>query len=565
MNDLIEHMEFSYLRRNAMINLAAIANLALAPPTPGGLQVFDLGTGGGIRVQWDPLVGPGDVAGYRVAYRPSSGLDYTDVVDAGNATSIDITGLTNGLTLAVSVSAYDDLGHESVFSREKTVIPGTVPRTIPGFGVSSLSDRLALDWNLPQELDLDRIRIYRSIQPVGGFAPYDSIPPSQTHYEDLEVDPGQVYFYRIDSVDMSGLTSPLTVADKGLLATYAHGILVVDATKDGFGTPGFPTDLQTDNYYAALLSEAPVSAHWDLPESLDAGRLLTDADMAQHRTLWIHSDHRDGRLDADTLEIRQYLENGGQVFLGSWGLQQTVANALLEVGNYGSGHFFHDVMHVDRIVTTPLEIADCVGATSLDASYPDLPIDPAKWPHSGGHFIYMDVFVNDPLPGASALYAYDSSDPPPGPYHGDPVGLRVGGAGEASLVFLDQPLYFMQLAAAQACVDQALIDLGYGVASSPSGPPASSRLTLRALPNPSAGMTQLAFVLPAPAESVDLSIFDVRGRLVRTLVDGKLDAGPHRFVWDGRNNAGDPVGASTYFGSLQAGDRRTSQRIVLVR
>jgi flagellar hook assembly protein FlgD len=49
------------------------------------------------------------------------------------------------------------------------------------------------------------------------------------------------------------------------------------------------------------------------------------------------------------------------------------------------------------------------------------------------------------------------------------------------------------------------------------------------------------------------------------LVDGKLDAGAHRFEWDGRNNHGDRMGSSVYYGALQAGDVSASQRIALLR
>ncbi|MEZ4654128.1 MAG: M28 family peptidase [Candidatus Eisenbacteria bacterium] len=559
-DDLIGNMEFGYLRRNVMIDLAVIANLALAPPTPTGLSVFDLGTGGGIRVEWDPLAG--DVAGYRVAYRFSSGLYYTDVVDAGGATSLDITGLTDELALAVSVSAYDADGHESLFSPEISVTPGVTPHLLKSFAVSSQSDRLTLDWKPPQELDLDFIRILRSTDPDAGFVAYDSISPAQNVYDDFAVTPGQAYYYRAQSVDLGGLESPLTIADKGLLGTYQHGILVVDATKDGFGTPGFPTDALVDDYYAALLANAPVLDTWDLKENLDLGVLLTDAEMAQYQTVWIHSDVRLGQLEADTLEIRQYLDHGGQVFLGAWGLQETIRNTTVELGEYRPGHFFYDVLHVDKIRTTPLAEADCRGARSLVPEFGDLVIDSGKWPFQDGNFIFMDTFVNGPLPGAEPIYVYDSSFVPPGPSDGIPLGLRIADP-DTRLIFLDASLYFMQQSTAQACVNQALIEFGYGTASVPIDP-AESRLLLYAAPNPFSGTTAVSFALTRNAP-VKLAIYDVEGRLVRTLADGKLAAGTHRFDWDGRNDAGNLVGSSVYYGTLQAGDRWASRRILVLR
>ena len=56
-------------------------------------------------------------------------------------------------------------------------------------------------------------------------------------------------------------------------------------------------------------------------------------------------------------------------------------------------------------------------------------------------------------------------------------------------------------------------------------------------PNPFNPRTSIRFSLPRKAE-VDLSIFDVTGRRVVTLVQGILDAGPHERVWHGLDGNG---------------------------
>jgi hypothetical protein len=116
---------------------------------------------------------------------------------------------------------------------------------------------------------------------------------------------------------------------------------------------------------------------------------------------------------------------------------------------------------------------------------------------------------------------------------------------------------------AQACVNEALRQFGYDAASVPIGT-SPARLELRAAPNPFSGTTELSFVLPQ-SEVVKLRIFDVEGRLVRSLVEGELEAGPHRFDWDGRSANGDRVGSSVYYGALQVGDRWASRRISVLR
>jgi hypothetical protein len=69
-------------------------------------------------------------------------------------------------------------------------------------------------------------------------------------------------------------------------------------------------------------------------------------------------------------------------------------------------------------------------------------------------------------------------------------------------------------------------------------------------PNPSDGRTSLLYSTPAQAD-VQLIIYDVRGRLVRTLIFGPQGAGSHFIDWDGRDKKGRSVSAGTYFGLLR--------------
>jgi len=71
-------------------------------------------------------------------------------------------------------------------------------------------------------------------------------------------------------------------------------------------------------------------------------------------------------------------------------------------------------------------------------------------------------------------------------------------------------------------------------------------------PNPLAGNTRIRYEVPAPGGHVSLELFDVTGRLVRSLVDAPKAPGSHVAEWDGRNRAGVQVGAGVYFYVLGA-------------
>jgi hypothetical protein len=61
---------------------------------------------------------------------------------------------------------------------------------------------------------------------------------------------------------------------------------------------------------------------------------------------------------------------------------------------------------------------------------------------------------------------------------------------------------------------------------------------------------------------VDLSVFDVSGRRVATVISGELPAGHHTASWTGRDGKGRPVASGVYFYRL-ATDERTLTRKML--
>jgi hypothetical protein len=85
-----------------------------------------------------------------------------------------------------------------------------------------------------------------------------------------------------------------------------------------------------------------------------------------------------------------------------------------------------------------------------------------------------------------------------------------------------------------------------------------------AAPNPFRFETSLRFSLDRPSR-VRLRVWDVSGRLVRTLVDRQMDGGDHVVQWDGRDARGDQVGGGGYLTRLEVGSEARSRKIVLVR
>ena len=84
-------------------------------------------------------------------------------------------------------------------------------------------------------------------------------------------------------------------------------------------------------------------------------------------------------------------------------------------------------------------------------------------------------------------------------------------------------------------------------------------------PNPFNPGTVIAFELSNRAR-VSLNVYDLGGRLVRTLVDGQyLDRGRHEAAWDGRGRSGNLMASGVYIYRLEAGTQSESRRMVLVK
>lgn len=85
-----------------------------------------------------------------------------------------------------------------------------------------------------------------------------------------------------------------------------------------------------------------------------------------------------------------------------------------------------------------------------------------------------------------------------------------------------------------------------------------------AAPNPAEGAVQIRYDL-SRSVPVDLSIFDVRGSLVKQLFQGQGPTGRHQVLWRGDDGAGRKVAAGVYYVRLRAPGVQAGRRLVWVR
>jgi flagellar hook assembly protein FlgD len=87
---------------------------------------------------------------------------------------------------------------------------------------------------------------------------------------------------------------------------------------------------------------------------------------------------------------------------------------------------------------------------------------------------------------------------------------------------------------------------------------------LQNVPNPLNASTRITFVL-SEAGDVTLTVYDVMGRKVRTLIQEPMEPGPHHVIWDARNDNGGELASGVYFCRLETARSQASRKMVLLK
>jgi hypothetical protein len=94
--------------------------------------------------------------------------------------------------------------------------------------------------------------------------------------------------------------------------------------------------------------------------------------------------------------------------------------------------------------------------------------------------------------------------------------------------------------------------------------PSAGDLQLANYPNPFNPSTTITYTLPKPSE-IRLSVYNLKGQLVRSLTGEFKAAGTHQVVWDGKDNLNKQASSGVYFIRLQAGRTSLTHKVLLMK
>ncbi|MBM4404248.1 MAG: T9SS type A sorting domain-containing protein, partial [Candidatus Cloacimonetes bacterium] len=83
-------------------------------------------------------------------------------------------------------------------------------------------------------------------------------------------------------------------------------------------------------------------------------------------------------------------------------------------------------------------------------------------------------------------------------------------------------------------------------------------------PNPFNPSTTIVFTNPQTGNA-SLSVYNLKGQLVKTLINGTVNPGEHRVIWNGTDNSGKSVASGVYFYRLTANGRTETRKMMLMK
>jgi hypothetical protein len=83
-------------------------------------------------------------------------------------------------------------------------------------------------------------------------------------------------------------------------------------------------------------------------------------------------------------------------------------------------------------------------------------------------------------------------------------------------------------------------------------------------PNPFNPITTISFIAPESAP-LCLSIYNLKGQKVRTLLQGDISQGHHTVIWDGTDAQSHPVSSGIYFARIEQGKRHQTHKLILMK
>jgi hypothetical protein len=335
------------------------------------------------------------------------------------------------------------------------------------------------------------------------------------------------------------------------------GILIVDETADGDGSPMNPTDQEVDNFYNDLLTHFK-SEQFDLIQEGEIGL----ADLGAYSTvIWHGNDVTDLNAPYDYKnEIKKYLDFGGNFLYAGIrpvrAFERTFGNQII----FGDGDFIYDYLKIDTANYN--HSALFIGALPFGSGYNSIFVDSAKTLSENEYHLKYIEAISSNSEGEN-IFSFDSdfdSTTVQGNLKGKPVGVEYMGT-DYKTITLSFPLYYMNKESAKELIEFMLtnrFDEPMPVQDEAQNIPTMFVLEQN-YPNPFNPTTKIRYSIPQLSQVV-VKVFDVLGNEIETIVNEIKQPGTYEITWNAQK-----LPSGIYFYRLTAGNFVSTKKLLLLK
>lgn len=304
-----------------------------------------------------------------------------------------------------------------------------------------------------------------------------------------------------------------------------------------------------ETYYQAAMNATGRSfSTWDRQSN---GKLSTDKLAYFPIVVWIGGNTFPALDPDDRAALAQYLDDGGRLFLSGQDIGWTLCDPA-------SAHYSAESLAWYQHYLGAQFISDDTNDLSLIGLAGDPIGDGLSFSlSSSGATIQTYPSEIQPINGAVGFLLYEAGREAAVHYENENykvVYLAYGFEGQRTVSSRTQVM------------NRSLIFLDINAVAAPSAPRAPYLVAAPvAVPNPFNPATSIVFETGGSPAPVSVLLYDARGRQVRSLWSGVLQAGTHRFDWNGRDDAGQAVGSGVYLARVRAAGEERSIKLSLVR
>ncbi len=458
---------------------------------------------------------------------------------------------TNGTSDSVLVMVLPSVSHQIVpvanyaslqFDPNHWILQrGVAEKTFSLTAVLPSNQNIVLTWSpYWDQLPLLGYNVYRSLTETGTYTLVNQQPVNATSFIDSTVTNDVTYYYKVVAVasfENQTFYSKFTNVLSGTPLTFPldQGILVIDDTRNGTGAPNNPDDFMVDEFYQQAL-DTPYT-NYDITT-----QGMPNLDLMRHYSLiiWHDDDFSQHQINTVLNDLGGYVIGGGKLLISGWKTLEIVPVSFLTM--------FFGINQATLISSAQ------VSSFNSDL-YPDLAVDPAKLLAQWNGNLPLVYSFPENLP-ASMYYTVSTNTS----FDNKACALK---APDYDFILLGFPLYFCQADQVEDFCHQVLTEWGYTSNSDLNLNPDMIQLSQN-YPNPFNPETSISFNLPVNAH-VDLTIYNLKGQKVKTLINENKVKGRYTEAWNGTNQEGNKTASGIYFYKLTSGDQQIVRKMILIK